>query len=74
MATTRRHRDERGRPDLSDPMTALSVYDGSRCIGFLMPRGRQGIEAFDADDRSLGLFLTQKSAADAVSVAARVVR
>ncbi len=71
-SSTRPRRNAR-RPDLSDPMTALTVYDGSRCIGFIMPRGPQGVEAFDADDHSLGLFPTQKSAADAVSAAARVV-
>jgi hypothetical protein len=32
-----------------------------------MPRGRQGIEAFDADDRSLGIFPNMKAAADALS-------
>jgi hypothetical protein len=48
--------------DLPDPMQALSVYDGSRCIGFIMPRGKSGVEAFDGDTRSLGVFPDQKSA------------
>ena len=48
-----------------------SVYvDGSVCVGFIFERGRQGFEAFDADTRSLGLFPTQKAAADAVERAA----
>ena len=70
--TTRPRRDAH-RTELSDPMIALSVYDGSRCIGFMMPRGRQGVEAFDADDRSLGFFADQKSAADAISAAAEAM-
>jgi hypothetical protein len=44
----------------------LSIYAGQRCLGHLLPRGRQGVEAFDADDRSLGIFPDQKSAADAI--------
>jgi hypothetical protein len=51
-------------------MRALAVFDGQRCLGHLLPRGRMGVEAFDADDRSLGIFPDQKSAADAVSEAA----
>jgi hypothetical protein len=53
--------------DLPDPMKALSVYVGAQCIGFLLSRGRQGVEAFDAETRSLGLFPDQKRAAAAVS-------
>ena len=37
-------------------------------IGFLLPHGREGVEAFDADTRSLGLFSDQRSAAVAVAV------
>jgi hypothetical protein len=48
----------------------LSIYDGRRCIGFLVSRGPKGCEAFDPDGRSLGRFPTQQEAADAVSVAA----
>ena len=36
--------------------TCLSVYDGRTCLGFLLPRGKQGVEALDADERSLGIF------------------
>jgi hypothetical protein len=32
-----------------------------------MPCGKLRVEAFDADDRSLGLFPDQKTAADAIS-------
>jgi hypothetical protein len=44
-----------------------AVYSGRVCIGFLLPRGRLGVEAFDADDHSLGIFPTVKAAADAIS-------
>jgi hypothetical protein len=45
----------------------LSVCEGQTCIGFLLSRGRAGVEAFNADNKSLGIFPDQKSAADAVS-------
>jgi hypothetical protein len=48
----------------------LSVYDGRTCIGFLLSRGKLGVEAFDRHDRSLGIFPNMKAAAGAVSVAA----
>ena len=48
-------------------MQALAVFDGRECIGHLLPRGKAGIEAYDRDDVSLGLFPNQKTAADAVS-------
>jgi hypothetical protein len=47
-----------------------AVYDGQTCIGFLVLRGRQGVEAFDAAEHSLGVFATAKAAADAISVRA----
>jgi hypothetical protein len=58
------------RRDATSPHTTLStlsVYDGRCHIGFLLLRGRAGVEAFDADDRSLGLFPDMKTAADAIS-------
>jgi hypothetical protein len=45
----------------------LSVFVGRTCIGFLLLRGKIGIEAFDADTRSLGLFSDQRSAAAAIA-------
>jgi hypothetical protein len=57
----------------SDPSAQpgfLAVYDGQRCLGHLLLRGRQGVEAFDVNDRSIGIFQNQKAAADAVSEAA----
>jgi hypothetical protein len=41
----------------------LAVYDGRNCVGHLLHRGKSGVEAFDADDNSLGLFPTQAEAA-----------
>jgi hypothetical protein len=55
-------------PDLA--MQALAVFDGQTCIGHLLSRGKAGFEAYDRDDRSLGIYPDQKSAADAISEAA----
>ena len=43
-----------------------SVYDGQRCCGFIVARGPAGFGAFDASERSLGIFETQLAAADAI--------
>jgi hypothetical protein len=48
------------------PSPMLSVYDGRTCIGWIMSRGKAGFEAFDADQRSLGVFATQREAAAAL--------
>jgi hypothetical protein len=45
----------------------LAVYAGQQCIGFLMRRGKAGVEAFDVEDRSLGLFPDQRAAIAAIS-------
>jgi len=50
--------------------TLQSAYSGRTCVGFLLPRGRQGVEAFDAHNVSLGLYSDLRSAADAISAAA----
>jgi hypothetical protein len=42
------------------------IVSNGRCVGFLLRRGREGIEAFDADERSLGIFNDPISAANAV--------
>jgi hypothetical protein len=50
-------------------MSASMVYvagDGGGCIGFVIGRGKAGYEAFDAGEKSLGLFSTQAAAAKAV--------
>jgi hypothetical protein len=46
--------------------TLLSVYDGQQCCGFLIRRPRRGAEAFDREERSLGLFPSEVEAANAV--------
>ena len=51
-----------------EPARMHSVYDGRRCIGFLLARGEHEVEAFDAHDKSLGTFASLKRAADAVSL------
>jgi hypothetical protein len=45
----------------------LAVYDGRTCIGHLLNRGKDGIEAFDSADRTLGIYLNLKSACDAIA-------
>jgi hypothetical protein len=44
----------------------LSAYDGQRCIGFVCSRGKLGFEAFDSEERSLGVYATQREAAAAI--------
>jgi hypothetical protein len=44
----------------------LSAYDGQRCIGFVCSRGKLGFEAFDSEERSLGVYGTQREAAAAI--------
>jgi hypothetical protein len=51
---------------MSGPQS-LSLYEGQRCVGFVLRRGKLGHEAFTADERSLGLFKTQNETAAAIS-------
>jgi hypothetical protein len=46
--------------------TLVSVFDGRELVGFILSRGKLGYEALDHNERSLGLFPTQKAAATAV--------
>jgi hypothetical protein len=46
--------------------TWAAVYDGQRCIGHILHRGKRGWEAFNVDDESIGLFRDQAAAADAL--------
>jgi hypothetical protein len=50
---------------MSDP-SLVSVYSGQCCLGFVINRGAAGFEAFSADEKSLGLFPTQREAAAAI--------
>jgi len=36
------------------------VYDGRACLGFVLSRGRAGFEAFDIEERSLGVYATTR--------------
>jgi hypothetical protein len=50
-------------------MTAMSpIMAGDGCVGFILARGPTGFEAFDGDDKSLGLFPTQRQAANALLI------
>jgi hypothetical protein len=44
----------------------ISVCSGQVCLGFVLNRGEAGFEAFNADEKSLGLFPTQREAAAAI--------
>jgi len=49
------------------PTTPLAYcYDGRKCAGHILGRGPAGFEAFDSNDKSLGLFPTGKQAANAL--------
>jgi len=43
--------------------TWAAIYDGQRCIGHILHRGKRGWEAFGVNDESVGLFKTQVEAA-----------
>jgi hypothetical protein len=40
----------------------LSVYSGRECVGFILKRSREGYEAFDVHEKSLGLYPSQHAA------------
>jgi hypothetical protein len=44
----------------------LTVFDGRSSIGFLMRRGKAGVEGFDINEHSVGLFPDEDKAASAV--------
>ena len=47
----------------------VSVFnDDGRCLGFLLPRGLVGFEAFTADEQSVGTFPAAKQAAGALLI------
>ena len=49
------------------PATPLiSVMHDGRCLGFLLRRGRQGIEAFTRETESIGCFPTEHEAVNAL--------
>ena len=46
--------------------TMMSVFDGRVCVGFLIARGKLGFELFDADQKPLGIYPTQREAVAAL--------
>jgi hypothetical protein len=44
----------------------ISVYRGRDCVGFVFARGPQGYEAFDDEERPIGLFADEHAAAAAI--------
>jgi hypothetical protein len=44
----------------------VTVYSGKICLGFVLALGAAGFEAFSADEKSLGIFATQREAAAAI--------
>jgi hypothetical protein len=56
---------QRPRRALTPPY--IRIYDGQRrCLGHILLLGDGGIEALDADERSLGLFDNQEQAEAAI--------
>jgi hypothetical protein len=53
-------------PKATSTQPWCSVYSGRECIGHLVGRGPLGVEAFDAHDKSLGIFKTAPLAASAL--------
>jgi hypothetical protein len=45
----------------------VSVYSGQNCLGHVLRKPRVGFEAYDVDDRLIGLFASQREAADALT-------
>jgi hypothetical protein len=52
-------------PSSIDPTTMITVAVGTTTLGFMLKRGRQGLEAFEAEYCSLGFYSDLKSRADA---------
>jgi hypothetical protein len=63
--------ERRGPYRNSYPTSIMAVVVGDRVIGHLLHRGHVGVEAFDRDDRSLGIFPTAAEAAAAISKTSR---
>jgi hypothetical protein len=52
--------------EITDPAqfrkSAMVVIYGDTCRGFVLNRGRNGFEAFDIDQHSLGIFPSERDA------------
>jgi hypothetical protein len=44
----------------------ISIMHNSRCIGFMLRRGRQGVEVFTREMQSIGCFATEHEAVGAL--------
>jgi hypothetical protein len=47
---------------MSTATPLLSVYSGRDLVGFVLARGARGFEAFDAAEKSLGMFASRDAA------------
>jgi hypothetical protein len=56
----------------TDKPRLIPVMAGKTCAGHLVSLGAYGVEAFDRDDKSLGVFTDPIAAATAVERAANV--
>jgi len=45
----------------------LSIYDGQEFAGYLLPIGKAGFHAYDANDHLIGVYPSLKSASAAIS-------
>jgi hypothetical protein len=48
-------------------IAAVPTADGGAWLGYTFARGRQGVEAFDRHDKSIGIFATLEAAADGLA-------
>ena len=60
------HKRRAGRKENREPTSVAYVHDGRTCVGHVIGKGPAGFEAFDREDKSLGLFKTQAEAAAAL--------
>jgi hypothetical protein len=51
---------------LSTTMSRFALVIDNSCAGFILTRGQKGYEAYDADEKSLGVFQTEDGATTAV--------
>jgi len=51
--------------DFDQPAPMLAVTDGRQTIGFVINRGKIGVEAYTADEQSIGTFKNTNDAATA---------
>jgi hypothetical protein len=50
--------------------TMVSVYEGTNCLGHVLRKPKVGFEAYDRDDKLIGVYPTAPEAANAVTAAA----